>query len=212
MGVTASVVGIAGGINSLTGGSITKGLGLGGGSTSASGGSTSTASGAQTAVDPFASYRPGVASLYANYLGQGDTPDPTKMPGYSQFQTGVMDPALEASKRSSAASGMMRSGNEQIALQNIGQQGYSSFMTNYMNQLATGSGAGYAPAAGGQAAISQGNLNQQSQMQGLGAIIQGAGSFGSSGFGSSTASSTGGAAGYGITADQYAGYYSNSGG
>jgi hypothetical protein len=153
-----SVVGIASGLNSIFGG---------GGSTSKS------AKSAQTAVDPFASYRGKLASMYSNMLQAGDKTDITKMPGYSQFQTGVMDPALEASKRSSAASGMLRSGNEQISLEKTAQQGYSGFMTDYMNRLATGSGAGYAPTQGGMSGIAQGNLNQQAQMQGIGGVLTG---------------------------------------
>ena len=183
-----SVVGIASGLNSIFGG---------GGSTSKS---------AQTAVDPFASYRGNLASMYSGMLQPGAKTDITKMPGYDQFQTGVMDPALEASKRTSAASGMMRSGNEQIALQSTAQQGYYGFMQDYMNRLATGSGAGYAPSQGGIAGINQGNLNQQAQMQGIGGILTGAKQL-QGGSDTSTVNSTGGAAGYGITADQYAGYY-----
>ena len=155
-----SVVGIASGLNSIFGG----GGGAGGGSGSQ----------AQTAVDPFASYRGNLASMYSGMLQPGAQTDITKMPGYDQFQTGVMNPALEASKRSSAASGMMRSGNEQIALQSTAQQGYYGFMQDYMNRLATGSGAGYAPSQGGIAGINQGNLNQQAQMQGIGGILTGA--------------------------------------
>jgi hypothetical protein len=151
-----SVVGIASGLNSIFGG---------GGGTSSS---------AQTAVDPFAKYRGNLASMYSGMLQPGAKTDITKMPGYDQFQTGVMDPALEASKRTSAASGMLRSGNEQIALEKTAQQGYYSFMQDYMNRLATGSGAGYAPSQGGIAGINQGNLNQQAQMQGIGGILTGA--------------------------------------
>jgi hypothetical protein len=153
-----SVVGIASGLNSIFGG------GGGGGSGSQ----------AQTAVDPFASYRGNLASMYSGMLQPGAKTDITKMPGYDQFQTGVMDPALEASKRTSAASGMLRSGNEQIALEKTAQQGYYSFMQDYMNRLATGSGAGYAPTQGGMSSIAQGNLNQQAQMQGIGGILTGA--------------------------------------
>jgi hypothetical protein len=157
-GTVASVVGIAAGV---------KVLSSGGGQSS---------SDAQKAVDPFAPYRANLGKMYSGMLQPGAQTDITKMPGYSQFQTGVMDPALEASKRTSAASGMMRSGNEQIALQNTAQQGYSGFMTDYMNRLATGSGAGYAPAQGGMAGVNQGNLNQAAQMQALGGVLQGAGS------------------------------------
>ena len=157
-GTVASVVGIATGIKSLT-------------SSPGQAGQQ-----AQQAVDPFAQYRSELGGMYSAALKQGSTTDITKMPGFSQFQTGVMDPALEASKRSSAASGMLRSGNEQIALQDTAQRGYYGFMTDYMNRLATGSGAGYAPAQGGQAGIAASNAQQQAQMQGIGGILQGASS------------------------------------
>ena len=154
-----SVVAIAGGLNSLFGG------GGGGGGTSGA---------AQNAVDPFAPYRANLGAMYSGMLQPGAKTDITKMPGYSQFQTGVLDPALEASKRTAAASGMLRSGNEQLALDKTSQQGYYGFMQDYMNRLATGSGAGYAPTQGGMSGIAQGNLNQQAQMQGIGGILTGA--------------------------------------
>jgi len=161
-GTVASVVSIATGLNSLMGG------GGGGGGTQVSGT-------AQQAVDPFAPYRANLGAMYSGMLQPGAKTDITKMPGYSQFQTGVLDPALEASKRTSAASGMLRSGNEQLALDKTSQQGYYGFMQDYMNRLATGSGAGYSPATGGQAGILAGQAQQQAQMQGLGGIVQGIG-------------------------------------
>lgn len=157
-GTVATVVGIASGIKSLT-------------SSPGQAGQQ-----AQQAVDPFTSYRGKLGQMYSGYLTGEDQTDITKMPGFSQFQKGVMNPALEASKRTSSASGMLRSGNEQIALQDIGQRGYYGFMTDYLNRLATGSGAGYAPAQGGMAGIAQGNLQDQAQMQALGGILQNAGS------------------------------------
>ena len=160
--MSGSYVSLAVGINALTGGGITKALGIGGGFNQQ----------AQQAVDPFASYRGKLGKLYSGYLTGKTETDITKMPGFDQFQSGVMNPALEASKRTSAASGMLRSGNEQIALQDIGQRGYYGFMTDYLNRLATGSGAGYAPAQGGQAGIAQGNLQDQALMQGLGMTAQ----------------------------------------
>jgi hypothetical protein len=70
---------------------------------------------------------------------------------------------------------MLRSGNEQLALDKTSQQGYYGFMQDYMNRLATGSGAGYSPATGGQAGILAGQQQQQAQMQGVGGIVQGIG-------------------------------------
>ena len=69
----------------------------GGGGGSVGGGS---GSGTQAAADPFSPYRANLGKKYSDML-TGSTPtDVTKMPGYTQFQTGVLDPALEASKRS----------------------------------------------------------------------------------------------------------------
>ena len=164
--MSGAYVSLAVGINALTGGGITDALGMGGDDGPRGG------SAAQKAVDPFSPYRGKLGEMYSGYLtGQTET-DITKMPGYSQFEKGVLNPALEASKRSSATSGMLRSGNEQIALQDIGQRGYYGFMTDYLNRLATGSGATYSPAAGGQAGVTQGNLQEQAFMQGVGGVAQ----------------------------------------
>lgn len=189
-----SVVGIATGLNTLFGG------GGGGGSVSA-GGATAAA---QQVNDPFVKYRETLGGLYAGALTQGGTQDITKAPGYSQFKSGVMDPALEASKRSAAASGMMRSGNEQIALDKQAQQGYYGFMQDYMNRLATGSGATTLPQQ--SSALAAGQQYQQSQMQAIGGITQGISQiYNASGLGSSGGG--GGAAAYNISPEQYAGYY-----
>ena len=182
MGVTASVVGIASGINSLTGGGVTSALGLGGGTQSVGGGDTSTAAGAQAAADPFAQYRSNLGALYAGALTTGSGVDPTKLPGYSAYKTGVLDPSLEASKRSAAASGQLYSGNEAIALQKTGQQGYYGFMTDYLNRLAQGSGATQNPATAAALGVQQGNISSAGVMQGIGGIATGlAGLYGSTG-------------------------------
>ena len=171
MGTTAAVVGIASGVNSLTGGGVTDALGFdSGGGGSVGGGS---GSGAQQAADPFSPYRAKLASMYSGMLTDSSPTDVTKMPGYTQFKTGVMDPVLEASKRSSSASGMLRSGNEQLALESKAQQGYYGFMIDYLNRLAQGSGAVNNPAAAASLGINQGNLNDAASMQGLGAIATG---------------------------------------
>jgi len=178
--MTASIVGIAVGVNALTGGGVSKTLGIGPGS-------SATGAEAQAAADPFAPYRSNLASMYSGALTTGSTLDPTKMPGYSQFQSGVLDPAMEASKRSASKSGMLYSGNEQIDLQGIGQRGYYGFMTDYLNRLATGSGAGYAPSEAARLGLAQSSSNQAGFMQGLGALSTGlsglAGQYGGTGTG-----------------------------
>jgi hypothetical protein len=94
------------------------------------------------------------------------------MPGYSQFNTGVMQPAMQASQRTAAASGQLYSGGEQQALQKVGQQGYYGFMADYLNRLAQGSGAVQNPAQAAGMGLTQGNLNQQGVAQGFGALQQ----------------------------------------
>lgn len=176
LGTIASVVGIAAGVNSI----VNSGGGGGGGGSVGGGSGT----GAQEAADPFAPYRANLGGLYAGALQTGNKVDITKMPGYSQFESGVLDPALEASKRSSAASGMLRSGNEQIALESTAQKGYYGFMTDYLNRLAQGSGAVNNPATAAALGVNQGNLNDAAFMQGLGAVSTGLkGLYGSSGGG-----------------------------
>lgn len=164
LGQVGSAMQIAGGINSLTGGGITNALGGG-----------KAVSQATNAADPMAPYRQNLASMYAGALQPGTNLDPTQMPGYSQFETGVLNPALEATKRSGAASGIMRSGNEQIALQKVAQQGYSGFMADYLNRLAGGAGVAQSPVVGYNA----GTQAQAGIMQGIGGIGTGiAGIFG----------------------------------
>ena len=60
-----------------------------------------------------------------------------------------------------------------IIIENIAQQGYYGFMTDYLNRLAQGSGASTLPSQ--TSAITQGNYAQQGQMQALGGIAQGIG-------------------------------------
>lgn len=129
--------------------------------------------GAQSLADPFSPYRSGLAASYNQALTQGNLTDITKMPGYSQYQSGVMDPTMEAVKRSMAVRGMNQSGNELLALQETGQKGYYGFMADYLNRLAQGSGAVNNPAQAAGMGIEQQNLNQRATMQGLGAIGQG---------------------------------------
>jgi hypothetical protein len=127
--------------------------------------------------------------MYSGALQPGATQDPTQMPGYSQFKSGVLDPSLEASKRSAAASGMMRSGNEQIALQDTAQKGYYGFMTDYLNRLAQGSGAANNPATAVGMGLNQTQAGYQALGQGVGGLANIYGS--SSGGGTSAYSGAG---------------------
>jgi len=156
LGSIASIVGIASGLNNIFGG---------GGGSGSSGGSAVTA-----AADPLAPFRANLASMYSGYLQPGANADVTSMPGYQAYKTGIMDPAMDASKRSAAASGQLYSGGEQIGLQKTAQQGYYGFMTDYLNRLAQGSGATLAPstAVGMGLAATQGGY--QAIGQGIGSL------------------------------------------
>ena len=175
----ASYVGIAAGVNALTGGGVTNALGI----TKSSAG---TGAGSATATaNPMAPYQAQLAQMYAGYLQPGQNANPQAMPGYTQYQTGVVNPAEQTAQRTAASAGMLYSGNEAQALQGVAQQGYSGFMNNYLSQLSGGAGAGFNPAAAAQLGVSQQNAQQQAVMQGLGAVSTGlsglSGQFGSGG-------------------------------
>lgn len=166
-GTIASIVGIAGGIKALTSSS-----GGGGGAAQAQ---------YQQAADPFSGYRSQLGEMYAGALQPGATSNIQNMPGYTQFNTGVMQPAMQASQRAAAATGNLYSGAEQLQLQKVGQQGYYGFMTDYMNRLAQGSGAVNNPAQAAALGFNAQNQSDQSFMQGMGGIAQGLRGFASSG-------------------------------
>jgi len=160
----SSALNIASSVNSLTGGGVSSLLG---GPGSISGDE------AQRMADPFAPYRANLGQMYSGALQPGTEIDVTRMPGYSQYTSGVLNPAMEASKRSAAASGLLYSGRESAALQDIGQRGYYGFMTDYLNRLAQGSGATVNPAQAAGLGISQNMANQAAFSQGLGGLGQG---------------------------------------
>ena len=191
LGSIAAVVGIASGINSLTGG--------GGGS---SGGTTA----GGTVYDPFSSYRGTFGSTLANMmLGapqvSSSSPFQTQygqmagnmmMPGASftssdpsynfRFQSG-----LDAVNRTEAAKGMLGSGNRLMDLMNYGQGMASTEFGNEFSRLTTleqlgGSNFGsqfnrLASLAGVNQAMPSGygQLQAQNQQSGWNALAQGLG-------------------------------------
>jgi hypothetical protein len=165
-----SILNIASSLNSLTGGKLTSAIGLGQ--------KSPTGAQAQQAADPFSPYRGAMGAQYAAAMAPGGTTDPTKMPGYSQWMSGVMQPAMSAVQGRDAAMGLSLSGAEQQDLMKVGQQGYYGFMTDYMNRLAQGSGAVNNPAPAAGMGLAQGNANSQGVMQGLGGLTQGLSQFG----------------------------------
>ena len=111
-----TVLGIAGGINSLTGGGITSALGFGD--------KSPTGAQAQQMADPFSQYRSQLGAQYAGALTPGGQTDIKQMPGYSQFESGVMQPSLEASQRKAAGMGLAQAGqNQQGFMQGLGALG-----------------------------------------------------------------------------------------
>ena len=124
---------VAGGITA--GSSATAGTGAGTGAGAAS-----------NPADPFAPYRADLAKQYAGALTPGASSNIQAMPGYSQYNTGVMQPAMMAAQRAAATGGNLYGGGEKARLQTLGQQGYYNFMNDYMNRLAQGSGAVNNPA------------------------------------------------------------------
>ena len=97
------------------------------------------------------------------------------MPGYSQWTSGVLNPALEATQRSMAAQGKTFSGQEMADLTAKGQQGYYNFMQDYMNRLAQGSGATQSPVAGAELQYRADAASDQAQGQMIGGLISGLG-------------------------------------
>lgn len=168
-----SVVGIVGGISNLLGG---DGGGSGGGQTNTNQGSAAN----PATYDPFAPYRGAEGELYNNYLMGNKSTDPSQMPGFASFQSGVVQPGMDATKSSMAASGQFNSGAESLALNKQANQGYYGFMTDYLNRLTQGSGAAQNPATGGQSAIAGA---QQAQANQAGAVGAGVGAIGQIGTG-----------------------------
>lgn len=124
----------------------------------------------QNSADPYAPYRGAAGASYNNYLSQGNTVDPTQMPGYSQWMSGVLNPALGAVQGRMGAAGLSMSGSEQTGLMKTAQQGYYGFMTDYMNRLAQASGATNNPYSGAALGAQQTASNQQGFMQGIGGL------------------------------------------
>lgn len=119
---------------------------------------------AQQMVDPFAPYRQQYGQMLNQLIG-----DPTRvqsMAGYNaQLQAGT-----QAVERGLAARGQIGSGQEQIALQNLGSSQFNQYYNEQYNRLAQLSGASTSPAAGGQAGLNTALINQQRQSAFAGAL------------------------------------------
>jgi hypothetical protein len=151
-----------------------------GGITAGSGATAGTGAGAASnPADPFAPYRADLAKQYAGALTPGASSNIQAMPGYSQYNTGVIQPAMMAAQRAAATGGNLYGGGEKARLQTLGQQGYYNFMNDYMNRLAQGSGAVNNPATAVQLSQEAArdaqriqDANQKATMSNLGFGVQ----------------------------------------
>ena len=146
--MSGAVVGAVAGVMSIG-----SALGVFGGS---SGGGYSQQ--AQYAVDPFAPYRAQYASQL-NQAMQSPATAITNQPGYSFG----LEQATQALQRQAASTGQLISGAEQAGLQQQTLGYEQSAYQQYLNNLMTMSGAGFSPAAGGQAGIQAGQYSSALQ-------------------------------------------------
>jgi hypothetical protein len=149
--VVASVVGIAAGINAL--------------SNSGGGGSGTSAS----TYDPYSPYRAGNAQQLNNVLTHPEAA--YSSPGFaSQLQQG-----MNTVNAGMAATGQVSSGNQQIALQNLGMNQAGNYYQQMISNLAQMSGASASPLYGAQSAYNAQQTAQQNQYAGVGRIVGGLG-------------------------------------
>ena len=157
---------VAGGITAGSGATAGTGVGTGAGT-------------ASNPADPFAPYRADLAKQYASALTPGASSNIQAMPGYSQYNTGVMQPAMMAAQRAAATGGNLYGGGEKARLQTLGQQGYYNFMNDYTNRLERASGATNNPATAVQLSQEAArdaqriqDANQKATMSNLGFGVQ----------------------------------------
>ena len=186
LGVAASVVGIGSGLNSLFGG----GGGGGGGSTSSG------------TYDPYGQYR-GQAASQLNTL-MNNPSMAMSQPGYQQ----QLQQGMRTTQRGAAATGMLQSGAEQNALQNVGQNTFGSYYNQQLANLMQLSGASQSPAAAGMAQQQAASIAQNRQLQGAGTLMSGMSTLGGLFNGTSNQTSSQNIAGY---ASSGAGYQQSFG-
>ena len=138
---------------------------FGGGSSSGSGGAT----GAQQQYDPYGPYRAQAASQLQNVMQNPALA--MAQPGYQQ----QLQQGTQATERTLAARGGLQSGQEQAALQTLGQNTFGSFYNSLTSQLEQLSGATQSPAQANFAA-QQGASSQFGLQSGaLGQVTSGLG-------------------------------------
>lgn len=169
LGAVASVVGIGSGLNSMFGGS--------------SGGSSSGGSTSSGTYDPYGQYRGQAASQLNTLMNNPSLA--MAQPGYQQ----QLQQGMEQSQRGAAATGMLQSGAEANALQQQGQNTFSSYYNAQLANLMQLSGASQSPAAAGLSQQQAANAAYGRQASSIGQITSGLGGLATSGmFGSSSGS------------------------
>ena len=175
---TGEFSGGPGGGSDLAGALLLAG-GITAGSGATAGAGAGTGAGAANPADPFAPYRSNLAKQYADSLAPGASSNIQAMPGYSQYNTGVVQPAMMAAQRAAATGGNLYGGGEKARLQALGQQGYYNFMNDYTNRLERASGATNNPATAVQLSLEAArdaqriqDANQRATMSNLGFGVQ----------------------------------------
>ena len=186
--VAASVVGIATGVNALFGGGSSGGGGGGGGG--------------QGQYDPYGQYR-GQAATQLNTL-MNNPSMAMSQPGYQQ----QLQQGMRTTQRGAAATGMLQSGAEQNALQNVGQNTFGSYYNSQLANLMQLSGASQSPAAAGMAQSQAATLAQNRGYQNLNQMTSAIGAVGNLFNGTSNQTSSQNIAGY---ASSGAGYQQSFG-
>lgn len=193
--VAASVVGIAAGVNALSGGAITNAFGGGGGG----GGGGSTSSGT---YDPYGQYRGQAASQLNTLMNNPSLA--MSQPGYQQ----QLQAGQEQSQRGAAATGMLQSGAEASALQSQGQNTFASYYNSQLANLMQLSGASQNPASAALAQQQAATAAQNRMLQGTGTLTSGLSTLGGLFNGTSNQTSSQNIAGY---ASSGAGYQQSFG-
>jgi hypothetical protein len=189
--VAASVVGIAAGVNALSGGAITNAFGGGSGG---GGGGGSTSSGT---YDPYGQYRGQAASQLNTLMNNPSLA--MSQPGYQQ----QLQAGQEQSQRGAAATGMLQSGAEASALQSQGQNTFASYYNSQLANLMQLSGASQNPASAALAQQQAATAAQNRMLQGTGTLTSGLSTLGGLFNGTSNQTSSQNIAGYASSGAAY---------
>jgi len=177
LGVVGSVVGIGSGLANIFGGGSHGGA--------APQPTTSGGGGAAGQYDPYGPYRAEAAAQLQQVMQNPALA--MAQPGYQQ----QLQQGMQTTERGLAKTGQLQSGQEQAALQSLGQNTFASFYNSLTSQLEQLSGATQNPAqanlAAQQAAASQFGV----QSAGLGQLTSGLGGLASLYGGSSPTNATG---------------------